>query len=396
MRSLSKPFCTLMDIEELLEKYSEGRLSPEEADELHRRVSSSPEDAEAFRRWREAETLGRMLYQMEHLNEENAWHNLQARLHPRENRFRRTQWMLIAAGLALLLGLGTWLLWTPTPSKDASDRHSLAELFPNKTDTVATLILSDGREIALGKDSTLQLDEAGRASITQTGTGVLAYNASPASPNASAAYNQVCVPKGSSYTLVLSDGTRVHLNADSRLRYPVNFNGTRQVELEGEAYFEVHHEHTPFEVVTTRCRLSVLGTVFNVEAYHDPPVVTTLVQGCVEVRTQQHSVRLTPGEQAQVESLSDVPEVKSVNADLYTSWVTGTFRFKNTSLADIAGLLSRWYDVDIRCADPNLEAIRLAGNIYRNRELGYTLELLSRVTGLTFDRQADGSILIQD
>lgn len=383
-----------MDIEELLEKYSEGRLSQEEAAELHRRVSTSPDDAEAFRRWREAETLGRMLRQMERLDEEAAWQSLQARLHPRKARFRQRQWMWMAAGLALLLGFGTWLLWKPAAPADTTDHRTMAELFPDRADTVATLTLSDGREIALGKDSTLRFDEAGQASVTQSGTGVLAYNAHPAaSADAHTAYNQVRVPKGSSYTLVLSDGTRVHLNADSRLRYPVDFNGTRRVELEGEAYFEVHPEHTPFEVVTSCCRLSVLGTVFNVEAYRDHPVVTTLVKGCVEVRTRQHCARLAPGEQARVGDPADVPEVQAVNVDLYTSWVSGTFRFRDTPLGDIATLLSRWYDVDIRCSD-DVARVRLAGFIYRNRELGYTLELLSRVTGFTFEKQADGSIAV--
>lgn len=386
-----------MNIEELLEKYSEGVLSPEEAAELHRRVSTSAQDAESFRRWREAETLGRILYQMEHLNEQSAWNKLQEQLHPRKNRFKQSYWMLAAAGLALLLGLGTWLFWNPSKLNDVANQPSMAELFPNRTDTVATLTLSDGREIVLGKDSMLQFNEAGQTSIRQSTNGVLAYNIDQTTPASShPIYNQVHVPKGSSYTLVLSDGTRVHLNADSYLRYPVNFRETRQVELEGEAYFEVHHEHTPFEVITSCCRLQVLGTVFNVEAYHAQPVITTLVTGRVKVNTQQHCVQLVPGEQALVTSPEDVPEVQPVNVELYTSWVTGIFRFKNTSFKDITNLLSRWYNVDIRCESSEIGNIRLAGSIFRNRELGYTLELLAWVTGFTFDKQADGSILVRN
>ena len=93
------------DIETLLAKYSEGTLTRKEADELRRRLSSSPQDAEAFRHWREAETLGRVIFQLKHLDEERAWRRLQRRMTPSVRR--PAGWMLVAAGLALLIGLGT-------------------------------------------------------------------------------------------------------------------------------------------------------------------------------------------------------------------------------------------------------------------------------------------------
>ena len=142
--------------------------------------------------------------------------------------------------------------------------------------------------------------------------------------------------------------------------------------------------------------INVLGTIFNVEAYEGKNVVTTLVKGSVKIGNQGHDVLLKPGEQAQVESPTSRPEIRTVNTSLYTSWVTGVFHFKDTTLGDIAQLLSRWYDVDIRCAGTHVADIRLAGSIYRNRELGYTLELLQHVGRLTFRKQADGSILIQE
>ena len=383
------------DFERLLAKYSEGTLSDEEAEELYRRVTTSPQEAETFRRWREAETLGRILHQMEHLDEEKAWDRLKRHTAPR-HLFRRTRLLAAAASLALLTGLGIWLYWYPAHPSHETDM-SLSELFPIKTDTVAMLTLSDGREIRLGTDSLPLIDENGQASITQHRTGILTYKSTPSAYKASApAYNQIRVPAGGSYMLVLSDGTRVHLNADSRLRYPVHFEGTRRVELDGEAYFEVHHEHTPFEVATPTCRFSVLGTVFNIEAYRGKQTVATLVEGCVEVQTSRHTVRLKPGEQAVVKGTDKRPEVRKVNAALYTSWVTGVFHFKDTPLCDIADLLSRWYAADIRCADMPTAGIRLTGSIFRNRELGYTLELLRRAAGLDFEKQPDGSILIRE
>lgn len=384
------------ELERLLAKYSEGTLSREEAEELHRRITTSPHDAETFRRWREAETLGRILHQMEHLNEAQAWNRLKRRTAPR-NIFRRPRQMAAAAGLALLAGLSLWFYWHPLTSERQTTEMSISEMFPAKTDTTAILTLADGREIVLGTDSLPLADESGQPSITQQPTGILAYApASPASTKPTAAFNQVRVPAGGSYTVILSDGTRVHLNADSRLRYPTHFKDTRRVELEGEAYFEVHHERTPFEVITAGCKLSVLGTVFNVAAYQGEQTVTTLVEGCVEVQTDRHCVRLNPGEQAVVSTRDQSPEVHRVNVALYTSWVTGIFRFKDTSLGDIAQLLSRWYATDIRCADSLTAGIRLTGSIFRNRKLGYTLELLQRTANLNFRQQADGSILVSE
>ena len=85
-----------------------------------------------------------------------------------------------------------------------------------------------------------------------------------------------------------------------------------------------------------------------------------------------------------------------MNPELYTSWVRGVFRFKDTRLEDITRLLTRWYGVDVRCATSQVGDIRLAGSVYRNRELGYTFELLQRVAGVTFERQTDGSILVRE
>ena len=385
------------ELEELLSKYSDGTLSREEAAELYRRLTTSPRDAETFRHWREAETLGRILHQMEHLDEEKAWTHLYKNTTPKPT-FRWLRHMAVAASLALLTGLAFWLYWHPQSSTSQPAKVSMSELFPIKTDTTAILTLSDGREIVLGTDNLLLIDENGQASIAQQQSGVLAYTSTTHKTHepSATAYNQVQVPAGGSYTLVLSDGTRVHMNADSRLRYPIHFEGTRRVELEGEAYFEVHHEHTPFEIVTPNCRLSVLGTVFNVEAYHGKQTVTTLVEGCVEIQTAKHTVRLNPGEQAIVKNPDIRPDICHVNVELYTSWVTGIFRFKDTPLGDIVQLLSRWYATDIRCADLQTSGIRLTGSIFRNRELGYTFELLQRAAGLNFKQQPDGSILISE
>lgn len=383
------------DIEELLTRYSEGKLSAEEAEELYRRVTTSDTDAEAFRNWRETETLGRALRQLELMDEDKAWERLQRRLERRPRKSLR--WLPLAAGLALLLGVATWLLWKPTTGTGLLEEDALVRLFPDRTDTVAVLTLADGREIGLDPRTALPTGDDEVFCPVGSEPGVIDYSSAPPTPeDGEARLHSIRVPQGGSYTVVLADGTRVHLNAGSRMSYPVSFHGTRQVTLEGEAFFEVRHGRTPFEVVTPKCRLRVLGTVFNVTAYRGEPAVTMLVSGSVEVSTTRQRVRLQPGEQARTEPADGRLEVCRVNPELYTSWVRGVFRFKDTRLEDITRLLTRWYGVDVRCATPQVGDIRLAGSVYRNRELGYTFELLQRVAGVTFERQTDGSILVRE
>ena len=114
-------------------------------------------------------------------------------------------------------------------------------------------------------------------------------------------YNTVMVPRGGEYKLVLPDGTIVWLNAESSLRFPTSFtDNERKVYAKGELYFDVKHDEVkPFIVDVERgYTIRVLGTEFNLRAYDDSPVVTTLVEGCVQVWSERDSVLLSPGQQA--------------------------------------------------------------------------------------------------
>ncbi|MCR4030763.1 MULTISPECIES: FecR family protein [Flavobacterium] len=166
-------------------------------------------------------------------------------------------------------------------------------------------------------------------------------------------YNTIRIPYGKKFEVQLSDGTLVHLNAGTTLRYPVQFvkNKNRQVYLLGEAYFEVEKdkEH-PFDVNTQNVNIEVLGTKFNVDTYSENTSTdVVLVEGKVSLykdqKTKENQVYLKPGEKGSNEKGQLAITKEQVNTEYYTAWVKGSLVFKNASFEDIIKKLERHYNV---------------------------------------------------
>jgi ferric-dicitrate binding protein FerR (iron transport regulator) len=165
-------------------------------------------------------------------------------------------------------------------------------------------------------------------------------------------YNTVSTPRGGQYKLVLGDGTRVWLNAESSLKFPAGFSlNQREVELRGEAYFEVaKNPARPFKVTVLTPSgdggtVEVLGTHFNINSYGDEPVVkTTLLEGSVRVTKAGHTVVIRPGEQAQAGATI---RVVHTDTDQEVGWKEGEFVFRNATIQQVAAQLTRWYDVEV-------------------------------------------------
>lgn len=166
-------------------------------------------------------------------------------------------------------------------------------------------------------------------------------------------YNTIKIPYGKKFEVQLSDGTLVHLNAGTSLRYPVQFvkNQNRQVYLLGEAFFEVEKdkEH-PFDVNTQNVNVEVLGTKFNVDTYSENPRTdVVLVEGKVSLykdqKTKENQVYLKPGEKGSNERGQSEITTEQVNTEYYTAWVKGSLVFKNASFDDIIKKLERRYNV---------------------------------------------------
>ena len=237
----------------------------------------------------------------------------------------------------------------------------------------AILTLEDGSAITLEQDTPYEND------VVKSDGERLTYT--KATTPSRRAYNYLTVPRGGQYQIALSDGTLVWLNADSKLKYPVNFveGEPRLVELVyGEAYFDVspstEHQGNHFKVLTKQQEVDVIGTVFNIKAYNDEPFMyTTLVEGRITIRTDDTIAQLIPTEQTQIDLRTGQLTKSIVDVDNHVAWVKGYFNFKDTSLQDIMKVLSRWYDVDISFASDDLKEVRFSGLLNRKHNINTIL-----------------------
>lgn len=249
-----------------------------------------------------------------------------------------------AAAIILLLGAAGFGWWyTMRPAKTVA--LSQAQRFKNEVApgrNGAVLTLSNGRQIVL--------DSAGNGLLTKDGEvklvkkdGAIAYEGA----DGKALYNHMATANGQQWQLTLNDGTRVWLNAASSIRYPVAFTGPeREVEITGEAYFEVAQDAArPFRVKTGGQAVEVLGTHFNINAYSDEGVIkTTLLEG----KVRMGAVTLSPGEQLQVAAGGKMTVMHNADTELAVAWKNGLFQFDNADLPFVMRQLTRWYNVEVR------------------------------------------------
>jgi transmembrane sensor len=260
----------------------------------------------------------------------------------------------------------------------------------------AYLTLADGKRIVLNNAANGQLAKETGVAISKSAEGQLVYTLSDQSiaRNAKPIYNKIETPKGGQYQIVLPDGTKVWLNSASSLRFPATFTNvkTREVELSGEAYFEVaHNKKLPFIVKTARQELSVLGTHFNLSSYADEEVTkTTLLQGAVLIHRLGDIVNpvegkdfavLKPGQQA---TLRKTIQTGPADIEMATAWKEGNFLFNALDLKSILRQLSRWYDVEVDYSHVP-ENRFFTGFISRSVNLSKVLEMLEKTGGMEFE-----------
>jgi ferric-dicitrate binding protein FerR (iron transport regulator) len=207
------------------------------------------------------------------------------------------------------------------------------------------------------------------------GAGTASRDATAGSP---VLYNSITTPRGRQFELVLSDGTRVSLNAASTIRFPTSFAGKdRRVEVTGEAYFEVaRNEKTPFIVTINKAEVVVLGTHFDVSNYDDENNINaTLLEGSIKMGPVSGQVLLAPGEQARLDRTSGTLSRKKVDVDQVVAWTKGRLAISNSDLPALMRQISRWYDVDVvlPAVIPN---VRIGGFLHRDVNLSTVLGYL--------------------
>ena len=206
--------------------------------------------------------------------------------------------------------------------------------------------------------------------------------------NEKIASNFLTIPRGGQFSLNLEDGTKVLLNSDSKIKYPVKFikGKKRQVELlYGEAFFDVssskNNNGSEFIVSTKTQKINVLGTKFNVKSYGgDDVITTTLVEGKVKVENGENQILLFPNQQSKVDSNSAIIDVSDVDVSQQISWIKGLFSFNDTSLEDIMHTLSRWYDLEFIFKSANQKKFIFSGILERTKSIEDILFIIEKTS----------------
>ena len=255
---------------------------------------------------------------------------------------------------------------------------------------LAVLTLSTGEQIELAR-SVSAMSEQG-AEISNSMGNELVYKQVVDMAPVKEVYNTISVPRGGEYKIVLADGTTVWLNSDSDIRFPVTFSGDkRQVELQGEAYFEVaKNVEKPFIVKINDYNIRVTGTQFNVRNYSGENVATTLVEGSVQLERGKEVQKMYPGQQALLVNGQLV--VKKVDVVDVIGWREGTFSFKEVRLEDIINELARWYDFDVYYQDTDVKNYHFTAWFRRNASIEEVIEVLEKTKKIKM--KLDGKTLI--
>jgi transmembrane sensor len=359
---------------ELLKKSATEELSAQEQQELANYMAqiSVPQQIEVFDKDVNDDTI------LQHLQEVHQFYKQREVEGKKEGKLIWLgKWTKYAASILLLVTVGTGIyLFT---EKEAPKQVVIEQTIPAATKS-ATLTLADGTVVSLDQLRG-EIGSQGSTVIKNT-DGHLAYI--PAGENQDEiVFNTLTTARAETYSLQLADGSRVWLNAESSVRFPVSFGKTREIEVTGEVYLEVFHDPTrPFIVNTRRTSVQVLGTKFAINAYsNEETIKTTLLEGKVSITTKNGNATLRPGQQAQV---SENDQLKIVDADeTAIAWKNGKFAFNNATISQVLRELQRWYNVDVDFGE-DAKGILFHGSFSRDVPLNYLLERMQEMSSLQF------------
>jgi len=353
-------------IKQLFERYKRGECSPEEETRLHSWLNHYAK------------------------HEAHGLDELEANYRSTVVTSRRLPWLKWSsfAAAAIVIIVAVWYF------NDSSSNKPNPEIAQQQANDIALpdhnsalLTLADGREITLNEKSKGLLAQESGVKITQATDGSLTYEVVEAKKSDKLVYNNFKTPKGSTYQILLPDGTKVWLNAASTLRYPVTFTGDeRRVSLSGEAYFEVaRNAKQPFYVDARGSTIRVLGTHFNVYAYeNEQQLKTTLVEGAVNVSKDGQTASLKPDQQATIDLSTG--KIVRTETDVWSAlaWKNGYFKFERASLEDIFVAISRWYDIEEIEYKGEFDN-RFTGTFQRSKNVSELFRYLEKLAPIHFE-----------
>lgn len=382
----------------LMRKFLLGEANEAERKELEKRLAECPDLKKVYEQLQNGETLKAAFGEYKDYSSKKAYQSFLQKIGRMEKKERkpsisRVWWYAAAAVIVLAAGLSFYM----------SNFYSAVEekrVLIQPGTQQAQLTLPDGSIIDVDKKEVNVVVDGVQVKYKK---GVLSYQPTVTTQHEEESTeekpvksNELVIPRGGENTVILADGTTVHLNAGSKLTYSVRFAGKRRVvALEGEAYFDVVKDETrPFIVQTHLGEVTVLGTAFNINAYTDASVYTTLVHGKVQFSSSSiGTIILSPGEQAVVSANGS--EKRMVDLDEYVGWVDGRYVFNNRPLGEIMQTFERWYDIQVYYETPHLRDITYSGSLKRYGTINSFLDALELTGDLTY-KISGRNILIYD
>lgn len=396
-----------LKVSEIISRKINGNITTEEEAFLQEWINESPGNLNIYNSFFDKKELVRRQKELNKIDINKAWNTVIRNINSQSNKKRIRILQSIskyAAIIILAISISLGIILISNNIKPDTEKR-----FVNRTDSImpgssqAFLHVSDGNVIALDEKDTLIIENGIRIQNSQKRLSFASEGIKDNPKKEKKVINyRLETPVGGEYQVVLSDGSRVWLNAVSELSYPSDFIGdNRVVKLKGEAYFEIQpNEKKAFIVITNKMDVKVTGTAFNVSAYEDDKDThTTLVEGTVDVNVKRENgniqeYRMNPGMQVLVDEKNPLGECNYVDVSKYTAWRNGVFIFEDDPLDEILKKISRWYNVDFVFNDPGLKDISFTADIKRFESFSTLLDLISLGSDVRFDVFDDKTIYV--
>ena len=353
----------------LFKKYVNNECSPEELELLEGFLESFQNDGSSWSELKFDKEL-----------KEEVWTKISLKTNQRRPKKKYDKRFFLKYAAVIICIVGSGIIW-----------NKLSKEEPTLIIEENSIVLKTGdnqlKKIVSGGEGTLR-DSEGNIIASQN-KNQMVYSGEPTSGKI--VYNEILVPKGKTFQLVLSDGSLVHLNSDTSLKYPVSFvlGEKRKVFLNGEAYFEVAKDTAhPFSVISQKMDIQVLGTHFNASSYKNTDAYTVLLEGSVAVRKQTSLGEIAdtqiikPGQKATIDD--DAMIISEVNIDDYLGWRNGFLVFNNEAFKNIIEKIERRYNVVVENDYKDLDSVEFRGT-FENETIEDLLNTFKESAGFDYD-----------
>lgn len=378
--------------EQLIAKYLLGTISETEKKKLNHWIQRSPQHEELFNRLIKDMSFQKRYETYSEISSENAWKHFKKE-YCMHRSFKTTTFLKYAAVLALpIIILGGWYYFNSTslsPKFAKINNFEQGDVIqpgiPN-----AILVLPQNQTQSLTATIPTQV-KVGQAVTAIAQQGTLIYPSASTQTNSEAKDAEVqednilATKQGNEFRVTFEDGTTVHLNYNTQLRYPVRFSSSeRTVYLKGEAYFKIAKDTRPFYVVTDAGTVKQYGTEFNINTFTPNRTEVVLVKGNISITSPNSKKEqfIKPGQLAYTDLTNNLISILDVDTAPYVAWNDGRLIFENRSLENITEILEHWYKVKISFGSPELKQLHFTGNMDRYGTITPILKAIARTTNL--------------